>query len=1435
MIIMALVMLFSLSLNVKGQNVSTYSFAQTSGTYTAINGGATLLSAGSLNVYSALTDIGFPFTYHGTVFTNFCASSNGFITLGTVPLNASDWYPIRDIPNSISICGFRSKVNSAVTYTLSGNAPKRVLTIQYPSYYVVYNKTTDKVDAQIKLYEGTNVIQIIYGSSTRGTATGFEVGINGAAVSDFSNRIITGSNNWTTTTAGGANNLSITWSTSIYPASGQTYTWTPPACTYRYYIYKTYLGSSNWCASQAETRNIKVSIYNAGTSAWSNSSPDINVGVKWNTDGSNWAGYYVQTDAGTVAPGDSATYTFYNFEPLNNTGSGYTTPLNLSTNNIAFDMVVNGTCWMGTNPGTCGTGTATMNISYISPNQNIGILPPNISSIIQPNCSTTTGSILFNALPSSGTWIINPGNISGSGTIYTKSGLTPDTYNYTVTDATGCTSASSSNATINNIPSNPTAPVVGTITQQNGCADGIGSVVLSGLPSSGTWTINPGSISGTGTGKTVTGLETGTYNFTVTDANYCTSVPSDNVVINAPYPTPSITVGTITQPTISVPSGSVELDNLPTGNWVINPGNISGHGSSYTITGLGSGIYNFMVTNSYGCTSAFSTDITINTSPTDRVWCSDEGYFVWFEDSPYLTPSPSYVGPNYPNTPYFANGVTASDMLSGSGANMIYTSDGPATVFKSQTITAHSYTEAIAAGDYIYTTIHIPDGNNKVRITKTAFSTRSQAFTFQLAVIDLSTNMIAGVTPPTYYAPNQLGKITDATCKYELLPGKDYEVRWYMWGSSGTIVTCIDNSALNFQSSIQSPIVGTITQPACTSSHTGSVELNGLSANGPWTITQSPGGTTINSSGTDITISGLYAGNKTFTVTDQFGCVSYVSSSVNIDSLPLPPSPTGDSQQVFCNVVSPTVADLIAAGSSIKWYNSSTGVIALSPDIQLLDNSHYYASQTNVDGCESNARLDVFVYLTVPTPIGSASQSFCIGYSHTVADLSASGASIQWFDASSGGTLYPPNTLLTDGYHYYASQVISGCASQDRLDVMVTIISVNPSAPTGSSTQVFCTGNNPTVSNLAATGTSILWYSSSTGGSPLPSGISLVNGNHYYASQTLATCESTSRLDVTVSITTTPDPPNGYPLLAYCSALSPTVADLVTIDGTSIQWYADPSGGSNLAANTPLVDGNDYYASQTVDGCESILRVDAPVQINISPDAPTGDASQTFCSYPPPTIDNLIASGENIQWYDAVSGGNLLDGSTSLVDGLHYYASQTNDDGCESADLLNVAVTINVSPIEPIVTSSQTFCYNNYPTVADLIQPSGTNIQWYDDNDDGVLSLTDNLNDGYNYYATQTVGGCESAPSSYDAVIVNYIDPPIGDGYQQICINPGTWPKVSNIVVTGSNVIWYDSYSGGNILPDTTSLVDGTDYYASQTVNGCESGDRLDVYENIFL
>nr|WP_315258557.1 T9SS sorting signal type C domain-containing protein [uncultured Flavobacterium sp.] len=94
----------------------------------------------------------------------------------------------------------------------------------------------------------------------------------------------------------------------------------------------------------------------------------------------------------------------------------------------------------------------------------------------------------------------------------------------------------------------PAKPNVQTVIQPS-CLVNKGSITLNTLPATGTWTINPGAIAGTGTSVVIPNLNPGSYSFTV-NYNGCNSSPTNAVTINgqpaitpAPILNTNITLG----------------------------------------------------------------------------------------------------------------------------------------------------------------------------------------------------------------------------------------------------------------------------------------------------------------------------------------------------------------------------------------------------------------------------------------------------------------------------------------------------------------------------------------------------------------------------------------------------------------------------------------------------------------------------------------------------------------------------------------------------------------------------------------------------------------------------------------------------------------------------------------------------------------------------
>lgn len=242
--------------------------------------------------------------------------------------------------------------------------------------------------------------------------------------------------------------------------------------------------------------------------------------------------------------------------------------------------------------------------------QPAALAVPLVGTIVQPSCTIATGSVQLSGLPS-GSWVINPGNISGSGSTTTISNLANGSYNFIVTNVIGCSSLATANVVINAQPLTPSILVVGTITQPT-CSTAGGSVVLSGLPA-GNWIINPGNIAGTGVTTTVANLTAGMYNFTVTNGDGCISTATANVLINAFNGVPAAPIVNIVQPSCTVSTGLVTITSTTTGLLFSLDANTF---APYPATGynVNSGTHTLSAQNSAGCISIVLS-FTVNTQP----------------------------------------------------------------------------------------------------------------------------------------------------------------------------------------------------------------------------------------------------------------------------------------------------------------------------------------------------------------------------------------------------------------------------------------------------------------------------------------------------------------------------------------------------------------------------------------------------------------------------------------------------------------------------------------------------------------------------------------------------------------------------------------------------------------------------------------------------
>ncbi|TAE35383.1 MAG: choice-of-anchor D domain-containing protein, partial [Sphingobacteriales bacterium] len=174
-------------------------------------------------------------------------------------------------------------------------------------------------------------------------------------------------------------------------------------------------------------------------------------------------------------------------------------------------------------------------------------------------------------------------------------------------------------------------------------------------------------------------------------------------------------------------------------------------------------------------------------------------------------------------------------------------------------------------------------------------------------------------------------------------------------------------------------------------------------------------------------------------------------------------------------------------------------------------------------------------------------------------------------------------------------------------------------------------------------------------------------------------------LNVSTTDTTAPTVPSGL-ASASITQTGFTLNWLASTDNVGVTLYEVFRGGVSQGTTaattfnlTGLNAGTTYaitVRARDAAGNNSAQSTALNVSTADTP-APIAAATQSFCGSA--TVANLVATGNNIEWYDAANGGNLLPTTTALVNGVTYYASQSFGACCVST--MRAAVNVVLTPI----------------------------------------------------------------------------------------------------------------------------------------------------------
>ncbi|RNC87163.1 MAG: tandem-95 repeat protein [Winogradskyella sp.] len=738
-------------------------------------------------------------------------------------------------------------------------------------------------------------------------------------------------------------------------------------------------------------------------------------------------------------------------------------------------------------------------------------------------------------------------------TAQTHSGLAAGTYNYTITDANGCTETAS--ATITQPDAELTVQATGTNLLCNGDNSGSIDLTVTGgtAPYSYAWTNGD-------TTEDITGLAAGTYNVTVTDGNGCTATLSAPVQITQPEvvsieltkTNANATLGCANGTATATPSGGTApytylwSDGQTTQTATNLSGDITG-GTQYSVT----------VTDANGCTAVQS--VVINcvsdcdaviavVGDIDNILCKgDSTGNATVNASSIANPNATFTfvwSPAIPASNQNDTGTTSTISNLPAGVYTVsVTIDGTvcSPVEESITITEPSTEISVTATSTDETGPTTNDGS----VTANP-SGGTPGYTYLWSPGGATTQTVTGLSDGNYTVV-----VTDANgC------------------TATTTVTVNDGDCRNLSASAVS------TPVSCNGGNDGTATVNVTGGLGNFTYLWSNGETTQ-------TISNLVAGTYTVTVSDvDTGCNSVSSTTVN--------EPTALSTgiavtNVACFGDSTGSLDLTVNGGtapySFLWSNGE-----MTEDITNLPQGSYSVTVTDANGCVITDSANV-IQPQAPLTASITSQSDIVCDATGSVTVEAQGGTPPYIYNIDGGTNQANGTfsnLLAGSYTVnvidanlcpttVAVEILSNCitAIDDINDTFInTPVSgdvgtndLNPDGPAG--TETFTATSQPTNGTLVFNPDGTYTYTPNTG---------FIGEDAF----TYEVCDAGNPIacdTATVTIEVLPEPTSGNEPPVANDDTNMTEVD-TPVSGTVIANDFDPDGDPiTVTANTDPANG----------------------------------------------------------------------------------------------------------------------------------------------------------------------------------------------------------------------------------------------------------------------
>lgn len=994
-------------------------------------------------------------------------------------------------------------------------------------------------------------------------------------------------------------------------------------------------------------------------------------------------------------------------------------------------------------------------------------------------------------------------------------GIGSGTYNVAVTDAKGCSTAAG--VTISQpLPLFVTVASFNNLNCFNDSSGVIDITVSGGVPPYNFNWSNGSNF------EDIYGLQAGTYDVTVNDANGCVQNLSQILT----EPTLLSTSVSITNVSCAgAANGAVDLTvsgGTPGYNYLWSNGV-----TTQDVSGLSGGTYTVVITDSKGCNAANTAvvnegtplvitanvtnvacngnntgviDITVNggVTPYTFAWSNSAvtedlagviagTYTVTVTDQVGCTGTATYTI-TQPNalTVVLAGNADVSCFGGNNGSIDI-------NVFGGAPLYTYLWTNGDTSEDLNGLTIGTYDvtvtDNNGCQATLSTTITQPAVLATSVTKVDVTCpgaangsvdlTVTGGVGPYTYLWNN--GTTTEDLSG---ITGGNYTV----------IVTdansCTAAGSIVVNEGLPLSITGVVTDVLCNGDATGAVNITVSGGNQPYTFAWS------NSTGNED-ITGVVAGTYSVTVNDVNSCNATATFVV---AQPAALVLNASVINVSCNGGNNGSVDITVNGGvfpyTFAWSNSTT-----NEDVYALGGGTYSVTITDANACTLTQSFTITEPTAIVTSVTGTNVS-CNGAADGTADLTVNGGvspySFLWSTFQGSEDV----TGLSGGLYYVIVTDANGCTKKDS-------ILINEPAPlqlTTTITNISCYNSNDGAIDLTITGGTLAYNYAWSNGATTEDLTGLQNGVYAVTVTDANLCTATTSVTIINPSIITANFISSNPL---CFAATNGSIDLIPSGGTPSYTYAW-SNGPTTEDITGLGAGTYIVTITDAKGCS---RVDSVILTEPLPVVTSGFITQVSCFGNSDGFIDITAYGGTLPYAFNWSTGGSTEDIGSLPGG-NYYVTVTDANGCQASTLYPV---IEPAQLVVNVVGSNVACFGTATGNVAAVPTGGTTPYYYLWNTfDTDSSIQGVLAGKYTVQVTDS-NGC----FTYDSIQLTQPTELLLSGVVTDADCFGAATGAVNITVNGGVVQYTFAWSNGATTEDLQNVVAGNYTVTVTDANGC--------------